>query len=233
MTEVGVLGDIHGNLPALEAVFEELDSRGITKVYCTGDITGHVGWSKECINRLQKRDVTAVAGNHDCRYRHDHYLQESFPAAHAEKTVVESQLAEPEYEYLNNLPFRVMELGATVAHSWPCNNRRGTCNGFTQQDRGVMPKDFPTAGAMLDTRAGFLGHTHIQHAVSLDKFSGQTGLLLNPGSVGIPRDGMAEYAVVDMDSLDYELRAAEFDKSEVTARVEELAAEHDLPILTT
>lgn len=232
MTEVGVLGDIHGNLPALNAVLDELDSRGISKVFCTGDIIGYIGWSSECIELLWQEDVAAVAGNHDCRHRSDHYLSESFPAARAERTVIESELDDHHYEYLDNLPFQRKELGATVAHSWPCNNRKGTCNGFTEGDYGVRPKDFPTAGAMLDTRAGFLGHTHIQHAVSLDKFAGQSGLLLNPGSVGIPRDGQAEYAIVNMDSLEYELCAAEFDSEETSRRVKELADEHDLPILT-
>jgi len=232
--KVGVFGDIHGNLPALDAVLNELHQRGIDHFICTGDIIGYVGWSPECIKRLREEGATVVAGNHDCRVRSDFHYVPSFPAAQAEHHVVTDQLSESDIDWLEELPTRIGGRDYTLAHSWPSHNREhgGSLHGFYADDRGVVPAHFPTAGSQLETQFGFLGHTHEQHAVNLDKFEGQSGLLLNPGSVGIPRDGQAQYAVVDLDTTEYELCETKFDPERTAERVESLANEHELAVLT-
>jgi predicted phosphodiesterase len=65
MARYGVLGDIHGNREALEAVLRELDARGVRQLLCVGDIVGYNADPDECVDLVRNRRVTAIAGNHD------------------------------------------------------------------------------------------------------------------------------------------------------------------------
>lgn len=65
MALYGVLGDIHGNLEALNAVLAACDLRGVERLLCVGDIAGYNADSDACIALLRARDAIAVAGNHD------------------------------------------------------------------------------------------------------------------------------------------------------------------------
>jgi predicted phosphodiesterase len=65
MAVYGVLGDIHGNIEALDAVLRVFDSRKITQLLCVGDVIGYNADSDACVARLRARRVRAIAGNHD------------------------------------------------------------------------------------------------------------------------------------------------------------------------
>ncbi len=90
-------------------------------------------------------------------------------------------------------------------------------------DRYVTPRQFPKIRSYLDEYAAcFLGHTHIQHEAMIDG-----RLILNPGSVGQPRDGdsRAAYVVVDTNSWESELHRVTYD----IGKVQEKVAEVNLP----
>ena len=65
MARYGVLGDIHGNREALEAVLRELDARGVRQLLCVGDIVGYNADPDECVALVRSRRVATIAGNHD------------------------------------------------------------------------------------------------------------------------------------------------------------------------
>ena len=65
MARYGVLGDIHGNREALEAVLRELDERGVRQLLCVGDIVGYNADPDECVALLRSRRAAAITGNHD------------------------------------------------------------------------------------------------------------------------------------------------------------------------
>jgi predicted phosphodiesterase len=65
MARYGVLGDIHGNREALEAVLRALEARGVKQFLCVGDIVGYNADPDECVALLRSRRVAAIAGNHD------------------------------------------------------------------------------------------------------------------------------------------------------------------------
>jgi predicted phosphodiesterase len=65
MARYGVLGDIHGNREALEAVLHALEARGVKQFLCVGDIVGYNADPDECVALLRSRGVAAIAGNHD------------------------------------------------------------------------------------------------------------------------------------------------------------------------
>ena len=65
MAIYGVLGDIHGNLEALQAALAALEARGVTRFACVGDIVGYNADPDACVEALRARDAIAIAGNHD------------------------------------------------------------------------------------------------------------------------------------------------------------------------
>ncbi len=65
MQSVAVISDIHANLPALEAVLEEIDGLGIEHILCCGDIVGYGPHPRECVELLRHRKIPSVLGNHD------------------------------------------------------------------------------------------------------------------------------------------------------------------------
>ena len=65
MARYGVLGDIHGNREALEAVLRALDERGVKQFLCVGDIIGYNADPDECVALVRSRRFAAIAGNHD------------------------------------------------------------------------------------------------------------------------------------------------------------------------
>src|SRR3954469_20875225 len=60
-----LISDIHGNLPALEAVLADIDARRVDAVYHLGDLVGYGPWPNEVVGLLQRRGIPGVAGNYD------------------------------------------------------------------------------------------------------------------------------------------------------------------------
>ena len=226
-TVVGVVSDIHGNLPALEAVMNDMPR--VDYVLCAGDIVGMLGWNAECVDLVSNECSDTVFGNHDARVRTDFAFAPSFPAAQDEMRVVSRQLDEERVQWLSSLPDRVETSRYILAHARPFYFRDPgyPCHGFAQGDRGVLPRDFTTVGPHLDGKTALLGHTHEQHAVNCDNFEGQSGLVVNPGSVGVPFYEPAEYAVVNLDTQEYDLRQAEYDVSFVEDRLDAVGLDPD------
>jgi len=65
MALYGLLGDIHGNREALQAVLERLDAMGVSRLLCVGDVIVYNADPDECVSRLRMRDALCIAGNHD------------------------------------------------------------------------------------------------------------------------------------------------------------------------
>ncbi len=63
--KIGIIGDIHGNLPALQATLKFLDSEMCDAIVCTGDIVGYGASPRECLNIIRERQISCVLGNHD------------------------------------------------------------------------------------------------------------------------------------------------------------------------
>ncbi len=222
-----LISDIHGNLPALEAVLADIDGRGgIDAVYHLGDLVGYAPWPNEVVALLRARAIVGVAGNYDsttatdyehcgCRYE-DPRQQE---LSHLSYAWTRANVSPETKRWLGGLPFRIdiRPQGGHVAgprlilvHGNPVLN-----TVYWTDDRS---DDFCLKMvAHLGARAGDVvafGHTHLpwQRAVEGIRF-------VNTGSVGRPKDGdwRAGYAVVGMDGeevavshvrVEYELERA-------------------------
>jgi predicted phosphodiesterase len=64
-TDVALFSDVHGNLQALQVVLADIASRGITELYCLGDIVGYGGNPAECVAMVRASGCKAIMGNHD------------------------------------------------------------------------------------------------------------------------------------------------------------------------
>ena len=62
---IGIISDIHGNLPALEAVLQDLKPKGLDVLYCLGDLVGYAAFPNEVIERLRAEGIPTIMGNYD------------------------------------------------------------------------------------------------------------------------------------------------------------------------
>ena len=213
--KIGLLSDVHANLPALEAVLEDLPS--VETIGCVGDVVGYNPWPSECVERIRSVAEVTVRGNHDRmvetpgRYAHNEM-------AHAGLEHAAEELSEEQRGWLRTRPERAdfADGGYRMVHSHPDPDRR---------DAYVYPDDFPDLRTHLDDYEGLvLGHTHIQHETTVDG-----RVIVNPGSVGQPRDSdpRAAYAVLDTATNEVSLRrtAYDIDRVQHEIAVEGLPAE--------
>lgn len=194
---LGVISDVHANLPALDAVLEDMPS--VDVLICLGDVVGYNPFPSECVDLVREECDLVLQGNHDREVR-DPERYKGNKGAYAGLKLANEELGSQDVEYLQNLPERVEVEGTGVyaVHSHP-----------EVKDRYVMPDRFSELKQYLAGYTGLLlGHTHVQHVEQFDE-----GMVLNPGSVGQPRDGdpRAAYAVVDTQSLDVYLRRVGYD----------------------
>jgi putative phosphoesterase len=208
---LGVIADVHGNLPALEAVFDDLPP--VDGLVCAGDVVGYGPWPVECVDAVRERSIPTVMGNHDRAVaRGSHYRFNAMAAAGVE--YARDRLDEARLSWLADLPDRRQAAGGrvTVVHGHP-----------DDPDRYTYPEEF-SAGMLDGEDLLVTGHTHVQGHRVFD-----AGVVLNPGSVGQPRDGdpRAGYAVVDLDAgtggeaVTVEERRVEYDVDAVVATVRE------------
>jgi predicted phosphodiesterase len=218
-----VVSDIHANLVALEAVLSHAAAGGsIDAVWCLGDSVGYGPQPSECIRRLQEMDAIWVAGNHERAATGAIGVEDFNSDAAAAALWTMDRLSEKETARLDALPEVSRVDGCTLVHGtlrWPIWEylvSRETALGHL---------------AMQETSVGFVGHTHVpaaavqsegreddcelyrlgEGAVVEVPLAGK--LVLNPGSVGQPRDGdpRASYAVYEPDERRIALQRVEYE----------------------
>lgn len=67
MIQIAIFSDVHGNLPALEVVLNDIDKRGITQKFCLGDLVDFAPWGNEVIEKIKENNIPCILGNHDER----------------------------------------------------------------------------------------------------------------------------------------------------------------------
>lgn len=71
MIQIAIFSDVHGNLPALEAVLKDIEQRGIHQKFCLGDLVDFAPWGNEVIERIKSLNIPCLMGNHDERIAFD------------------------------------------------------------------------------------------------------------------------------------------------------------------
>jgi putative phosphoesterase len=207
---VAALSDIHGNLPALEAVLAEIDSEGVDEIVVAGD-TAHGPWPAEIVDLLMERGARCVRGNAD---REVLERSERFGALApwSADRLGRSRLAVVESWPLT-FGLSVDGLGSVlVCHSTP-SSEDPIYTRITRDDE-LTELLGPVGADVL-----VCGHTHMQYDRTLP-----SGLrVVNPGSVGMPYEG-ARGAYWALLGPDVEFRRTEYDVEGAVAAIEVLAA---------
>lgn len=215
-----VLADVHANLHALTAVLAALRRDRVDRYVCAGDLVGYGPLPNECVELLFSLPLTAVAGNHELMVRGVLGTERCTPLARASVTWTRGALADRTLARLVTLPEVTVLPGSVVAHgslSDATEYVRQPAQARRQLDQ--LTRTHPAADVLL------LGHTHTAWAFGsrrgtvLHQAAGVVDLtrddrwLLNPGSVGQPRDGkpLARFLVLDLDSRTATFHAVPFD----------------------
>ena len=220
-----VISDVHANIEALEAVLERIDRLGVREIRCLGDIVGYHADPEACVRLLMDTGVESLAGNHDRAVAGSESALDFGARARRAVRWTRERLSQKSLSFLRTL--RVSELVpgryfAVHAALHPEPNDRLHLSTRERVRASLLELATGRFGSMLC----LFGHTHrpVVHrlegprVVSLDldrpgrvKLDPGVPTLLNPGSVGQPRDGdpRAAFAVLDGDSV--ELLRVEYD----------------------
>jgi len=122
---VGLISDIHANLPALEAVLDDMPP--VDDIICAGDVVGYNPWPRECLEDVRAVSSLVVQGNHDRNVETPHRYEDN-EMAHAGLELAQKERTSEQREWLAELPLRTefVEGAYRVAHSHPDPNSLGS-----------------------------------------------------------------------------------------------------------
>jgi diadenosine tetraphosphatase ApaH/serine/threonine PP2A family protein phosphatase len=217
-----VLGDVHANIDALDAVLEDCRKEGVTDYLCTGDVVGYNACPHECLSRIRALNCPIVMGNHDHYVSSRQNLEDFNPHAAAVIEWTRKQLSMEEIRFLRELPFTHTAMGITLVHSTMDNPEEfGYVLDHLQAEAHFIHQVTPLC---------FHGHTHCPtiyekqiggvYRIDAQDFKLPIGkkYFINVGSVGQPRDRdpRAAYVIYEPKSrtvrfrrIDYDIEAAQ------------------------
>ena len=223
----GLISDIHANIEAFATVLAELAS--VDAFLCMGDIVGYGPDPVACVERLQALpNVSCIAGNHDLAAIGRYSLDWFNPFARAAIEWTSGQLTADARAYLESLQLTAQVGGAFLVHgAYPNHMDYITTASEAMETFESMP------GSLC-----FIGHTHVTEYYrnrAGARFCDQTALwsggtlpldpelryIVNPGSVGQPRDGnpSASFGIYDTDARQVEIRRLSYDVARVQKKM--------------
>ena len=204
-----ILGDIHANLTAFKAVLEDIEeSGGFDEIWCLGDIVGYGPEPHACIEILQQYRHVCVAGNHDWASIGKIDTSNFNPDAARADEWTAQQLTTYDVNYLKNLPVKLTLGDFTLVHGSPRQpiweyllSTEGACDNFSYFDTNfclVGHSHVPLIFRANENNTCFVAKAPDVLRLEVENHR----LIINPGSVGQPRDGdrRASYALYDSDA---------------------------------
>ncbi len=228
-----ILSDIHANLAALDAALEVAKGRW-RKAVCLGDVVGYGPRPNEVIDRIRSLETVTIRGNHDKAVSGLADADDFNPIARGVALWTREQLRPENREYLEKLPKGPVTLdGFSILHG-----------ALHDEDEYVFAPAQALEGLIrAPSPVSFFGHTHIQGGFALRtdqvtvlhlkpaggnlfatlQIEEGTTYLLNPGSIGQPRDGdtRAGFAIADLDHQSVEFWRVPYDIKDVQAQMSE------------
>ncbi len=240
--KIALFSDIHANLPALEAFFQDLDKRQPDAVYCLGDLVGYNIWPNEVIDEIKRRRIPTIAGNYDqgigmmsdecgCAYKTDADKAMGKISISYTNSLVNAE----QRKYLRTLPSHIRiefqlnnnKLNLLLVHGSPRK-----INEYLFEDR----EEKSLLRIMQDAEAHIMcfGHTHKPFHRILSSPEENGGIVrhaINIGSVGKPKDNNPKGCYVllsidedgstaDKDSISVEFIRFDYDVEESAKAIE-------------
>lgn len=215
MARFAFISDIHGNLAAFQAVLDRIEESGADAILCLGDVVGYGPHPAECLDLIAERDIFTVQGNHDLSIIDDVEAHRFNPTARLSLEFTRDQLNETHRAQIAAMP-RLADLDdATLCHASPVDD--GGSDYVHDQHIAAL------AYGGFSNHCLFVGHTHIPIAFGTPevgyaavepknvrvaflppnlplRLDCHYRYIINPGSVGQPRDGNpdASYGILDV-----------------------------------
>jgi diadenosine tetraphosphatase ApaH/serine/threonine PP2A family protein phosphatase len=202
---VAVISDIHANLHALETVLEAVDRESVDEVWCLGDVVGYGPRPNECADLIRDRAAISLCGNHDLAALGALDIADFSGDAAAAARWTAGVLGSEQKEWLEALSPLGRRDDAELYHASP---RDPVWEYVLSEEVALLSLEATTAPLVL------VGHTHVALALGIDGAKIDGGLapggvdidlddrrfIVNPGSVGQPRDGDSRAAWLLLDT---------------------------------
>ena len=191
---IAVISDIHANLPALEAVLADVERESPDELWCLGDVVGYGPQPNECVDLARERAALSLCGNHDLAVLGAIDVSDFSGDAGAAARWTMTVLGESQADWLRTLSPSAEREGCELYHGSP----RDAVWDYVLSEQVALISILETTAPIV-----LVGHSHVALGLGWDGVELQGGLapegtelnltsgrwLLNPGSVGQPRDG--------------------------------------------
>lgn len=241
---LGLLSDVHGNLHALRPVLDRLEGEGVDRIVCLGDVVGYGGDPEACVALVRERASVCILGNHDCAAVEPSVRRTFHTAARVAVEAHAGWLDPADLDFLASLPAEervAAEDGQAVflRHGMP-----GELYLFTYL---ISADQAVAAFGSFRERFAAVGHTHVPALFEEERgargsarlrrpgpdgrldadaewevtLAPGTRFILNPGSVGQPRDGdpRAACAILDLSAGSLKILRMRYDVPGAQARI--------------
>lgn len=199
---IGIISDIHGNLPALKSVLKELEKLNVCEIICLGDVAGYYTQVNECIDVVRQSCSLCLLGNHDWYLAFD----KDCPRSQSANTCLKYQrsiVSENNREWLQQLCPKKKYLDLNIAHAGWNDPLDEYLTRPNEHYFGKLPGKYFSSG-----------HTHIPMI-----WKSKTKIYCNPGSVGQPRDGNRKASFAIWKNNTFEIHRVEYDYIETQAQM--------------
>ncbi len=223
MTRTAILSDLHGNIPAIERVIEDMQKRQVDRVFCLGDLISGPLWPKETLALLMQQNWIFIRGNHDTWL-----VERNFDQLGPTDQYAQPLLNREELDWLASLPeTRLVDGTFLLCHGSPRQNNaylldtieHGRIRLSTPQE--IKSKIGPECAPVI-----LCGHSHYPRVVKVG-----AQLFVNPGSVGLPayddEDEEHGYFVVETGSSHSRYAILEEDEQGWKAEIVLLSYDHE------
>ncbi len=227
--KVAILSDIHGNRQAFEAVLADAEGSGAEEMWCLGDLVGYGAEPDACVELSRRHAAICLAGNHDLGVTGEIGLDEFSTGAALAARWTQETITEPNLHFLRELASSGEESGIGLYHASP---RDPVWEYVLSALLAELCFD------VQPQRVALIGHSHValsftrpegdiasgeprRHGDELDIGAGTGEWLLNPGSVGQPRDGdpRAAWLLLDLDDWRASWRRVDYDIAGAAAAI--------------
>ncbi len=230
-----IIADIHANLAAFTAVLGDIERRGgVTEMWCLGDVVGYGPDPHQCIELLRQHKHVCIAGNHDWAAISKLSLSEFNPDAATACRWTAEQLSPEDVAYLESLPTVIEKDNFTLVHGSPrepiweyllsVSSAKENFTYFKSQFCLVGHSHVPSIFKQIES--GGCSFSPFFDYVGL--ILGKSRLIINPGSIGQPRDGdpRASYAIFDSEPRMIRLYRVVYDIDATQVKM----VKHNLPV---
>jgi len=221
-----IISDVHSNLEALEIVIKEINKRKPDRIVSPGDIVGYGANPKECLALIRAQCDAVVLGNHDEAIHHVKLRSWFNDDAREAIEWTAGMLSEEEKSHIHTWTRMIIDEanGITIAHGSPDR---------VDQHRYLMSRaDTRDSFSAFQTAVCFVGHTHLPSLFSRSgeakylaagkyPLDGKDRYILNPGSVGQPRDHnpQCSMAFFDTEKFDFEVVRLDYDNRKASNKI--------------